>query len=165
MGRNVTILLASMILAGTHSPRQGGADARGLSADTGAVDLSRARTFADELVKAILAEDWQAIRSRMEPALRDAYDLAHVRGVLDRMFAAYGKPLEAEFKSDEVGKQVYQDGTARPLRKFWYALRTSTHDKGSHFMIIAVVPGEGESLACVTFSIVSFFNGVPEHLR
>jgi hypothetical protein len=165
MSGNVAMLLAATILAATHSPIQGRADVAGPFADTAVVDPAKARTFSDDLVKAIVAEDLQSIRGRMEPAFRKAYDLSHVRELLDQMFAAYGKPLEAEFKSDEVGKQVYEDGTVKPLRKFWYALRTTTHDKGSYFMIIAVVRGQGESLACVTFSIVSFFNGRPEHLR
>lgn len=165
MRRDVTILLAVAILVGTHPPLQGRTEAAEPCADTGVIDLRRARTFSDDVVKAILAEDLQAIRNRMEPAFRDAYDVGYVRDLLGQMFAAYGKPLEAEFKSDEVGKQVYQDGSVKPLRKFWYALKTATHEKGTYFMIIAVVRGEGDSLACVTFSIVSFFNGVPEHLK
>jgi hypothetical protein len=160
MRRNVAILLAATTLA-----LQGRAGATAVPADAPVVDLPKARAFSDQLVKSILAEDLPAIRTSMEPAFREAYDTSAVRALLDQMFAAYGKPLEAEFKSDEIGKQVYQDGTVKPLRKFWYALQTATQAKGTYFMIIAVVPGDGESLACVTFSIVSFFNDVPEQLR
>jgi hypothetical protein len=50
------------------------------------------------------------------------------------------------------------------MRKFWYAAKTTKYEKGSHFLIVEVVPDGGE-LAVSSFAIVNFPLGIPETLK
>jgi len=59
---------------------------------------------------------------------------------------------------------MFSDGTSKPLRKFWYAVRTTTAAKGKYFLFVEVVPGEGRP-ACSGFAIVTFPGGAPSWLQ
>jgi hypothetical protein len=128
------------------------------------IDASKARAFSDSLVKAILEGKPAEIRRHMEDAFRVAVPDNQMEPLLTRVYSYGGKPLEAEFKSAEVGYRLYEGGRAKPLRKFWYAVRTSEHPKGKYFLFVEVVPDE-TSLACASFQIVSFPLGAPPILK
>jgi hypothetical protein len=100
----------------------------------------------------------------MERAFRDAVSEQDVGPMLGKIYAAYGRPLEVEPKNDEVGYKAYGSGVRKPMRKFWYAVRTSTRQKGTYFLFTEIVP-DGGPLACSGFSIVSFPLGIPPSLK
>jgi hypothetical protein len=130
------------------------------SVDESSIDRSKALEFSEGLAKAILEDRQHDLYLKMEKAFRDGVPEKDVKPILEQMYAAYGKPLEAEFKSDESGMKMYGNGENKPMRKFWYALRTSSKAKGTYFLFTEIVSDSG-SLACSSFSIVSFSSGVP----
>jgi hypothetical protein len=136
-----------------------------LGAAGDAIDLPKARAFSDTLVALIIDDKPEDIWQKMEARFRRDVAKAQIRPMLDQVYAQYGgRPLEAEFKSESSGQKVYLDGTTKPMRKFWYAVRTDTHAKGEYFLFVEVVPDEGR-LACTGFSIVSFPGGAPPEFR
>ena len=136
-----------------------------LNAGDATIDLQEARVFSDALVALIIADQPADIWQKMEARLRQELPATQMRSVLDQVYAQYGgRPVEAEFKSESSGRKVYLDGTSKPMRKFWYAVRTTTHPKGKYFLFVEVVPDEGR-LACTGFSIVSFPGGPPQEFR
>ncbi len=100
----------------------------------------------------------------MEQAFRDAVPEADLKPGLERMYQAYGKPVEAEYKMQEDGYRVYQDGKKKTMRKVWYAIRTAEQPKGKYFLFVEVVP-DGKSLACAALMIVSFVGDPPSQLK
>lgn len=129
------------------------------------INLPKARAFSDNLVRLIIADKPTVIWQKMEARFRKEVTEAQIRPLLDQVYAQYGgRPLEAEFKSEASGQKIYPDGVTKPMRKFWYAVRTSTHAKGKYFLFVEVVPDD-EVLACSGFSIVTFPGGVPPELR
>lgn len=123
-----------------------------------------ALSFSDALVADLVAGREDRVYRLMEQRFRHTTSKEEFSAALVRMYADGGKPLEAEFKSDKVGYKIYPGGERKPMRKFYYALRTTEHDKGSYFLTVEVVPEEGR-LACTFFVIVSFADDVPKELR
>ena len=134
------------------------------SVDGSSIDRQSARGFSDALVEAIVADRRSDLHLRMEKAFRDAVSENQASRMLEQLYSTYGIPLEAEFKMDEAGFRMYANGERKPMRKFWYAIRTSRYERGSHFLFVEVVPDEN-GLACATFSIVTFPYGIPPSLR
>jgi hypothetical protein len=129
------------------------------------IDSKKARAFSDSLVALIIADKPAAIWRKMEARFRRELPETRMRTVLDQVYAQYGgQPLEAEFKSEAAGQKIYLEGTSKPMRKFWYSVRTTTQAKGKYFLFVEVVPDEG-SLACTGFSIVTFSGGPPPEFR
>lgn len=128
------------------------------------IDRQDARGFSDALVEVIIADRRSDLRPKMEKAVQDAVSENETSRMLEQMYSAYGRPLEAEFKMDEAGYKMYAHGERKPMRKFWYAVRTSRYERGSHFLFVEVVP-DGNGLACAAFSIVTFPLGIPPALR
>ncbi|MFL6334504.1 MAG: hypothetical protein ACJ754_14410 [Pyrinomonadaceae bacterium] len=128
------------------------------------VDQKKARELSDSLAKAVIEDRTKDLYPKMEQAFRDAVPENGMKPLLEQMYAAYGKPLEVEYKKDEEGFKVYGDGTRKSMRKFWYAVRTSKAKKGTYFLLTEIVP-EGDSLACTAFSIVNFPLGIPPSLQ
>lgn len=129
------------------------------------IDLPKARAFSDNFIQLIIADEAAAIRQKMEARFRKEVTEAQTRPLLDQVYVQYGgRPLEAEFKSEASGQKIYPDGVTKPMRKFWYAVRTTTHAKGKYFLFVEVVPDD-EGLACSGFSIVTFPGGPPPEFR
>ncbi len=81
------------------------------------------------------------------------------------MYAAFGgKPIEAEFKWDEAGYKMYTSGEKKPMRKFWYAVRTAQYQKGTVFLFVEIVP-DGEGLASCAFMMARFGDKVQPQLQ
>ena len=133
-------------------------------ADESSVDRNAARTLSDSVANDLLQDDRDAIQSKFEKVLRASTTDKEFNSMLSQVFELYGKPLEFEFKQDESGSKKYSDGETRPMRKFWYAAKTTRYEKGSYFLIVEVVPDDG-TLAVSSFSMVNFPLGVPETLK
>jgi len=132
--------------------------------DSSSIDSKKAREFSDSVVQAILVDRYGDLRQKMEQAFRDVVSEKEMKPIAEKVYSWYGKPLEAEFKNEEIGYRMYENGDRKPLRKYWYAVRTTKHEKGTAFLFTEIVP-DGESLACAQFSIVTFPLGVSPSLR
>jgi hypothetical protein len=129
-----------------------------------AINIEKARKLSDAITDNLLKNNPSALRQLMEKGLRDYVDDAAYASLIDRMFDAYGKPLEVEYKMDELGRKTGEGGYDKPVRKFWYATRTSKYDKGTVYLIVEIVPDEG-ALAGSSVSLVTFAAGVPPSLK
>jgi hypothetical protein len=129
-----------------------------------AIDHTKARQLSDSIADNLLKDDRPSLRNQMEKAARDYYNEASFGSTVDQMFAMYGKPLEAEYKMDEIGRKTGSGGYDKPMRKFWYAVRTPKNEKGSVYLTVEVVPDEG-GLASSGFALVTFPLGVPPSLK
>jgi hypothetical protein len=131
--------------------------------DRGSIDLEDARKLSDLLTTDLIHDRRSEIRATTEKAFRDVVDENQLGSMLDQMNESYGKPLEFKFKQAELGARAYDWGT-KPMRKFWYAAKTTRYEQGSHFLVVEVVP-DGDRLAVSSFAIVSFPLGVPPNLK
>ena len=129
-----------------------------------AINLERARKLSDSVADNLLKDDRASLRNLMEKGFRDYYTDASFSSLIDQMFAAYGKPLDVEYKMDELGRKTGAGGYDKPVRKFWYATQTTKYQKGTVFLIVEVVPDEG-ALAVSAFSLVTFPDGIPPSLK
>ena len=151
--------------AQTKSPTNSPADSsKQESVDGSSIDQKKARELSDSVVKAIIEDRQNELRQKMEQAFRDYYSEKDMKPLLEKIYSAYGKPLEVEFKKDEVGYKIYDTGERKPMRKFWYSVRTTKQTKEPQFLFTEIVP-DGDALACVGFSIVTFTHGIPPDLR
>jgi hypothetical protein len=124
-----------------------------------------ARHVADAFVADLLASRQDQMYARMERRFREDNPQGAFPPYLDAMFAWGGKPLSAEFKAYEDGRKFYLDGTSKPMRKFWYAARTTKSEGGPYFLMVEVVPDEGGP-ACTAAGLVNFpKTGPPPNLR
>lgn len=128
------------------------------------IDPIAARKLSDALAEDLLKLEKRKIWEKGERPFRDAVDDQQFAAMLNQMFRTYGTPLEFDFKQGELGTKSYADGQIKPIWKFWYAARTTKHEKGSHFLIVEVVKDDPD-LAFASFAIVSFDKEVPANLR
>jgi hypothetical protein len=140
------------------------APANQAAVDGSAIDPKKAREFSDGVVQAILEDRNGDLRQKMEQSFRDVVSEKEMKPIVEKVYSWYGKPLEAKFKNEEIGYRMYDNGERKPLRKYWYAVRTTNHEKGTAFLFTEIVP-DGESLACAQFSIVTFPLGIPPSLK
>jgi hypothetical protein len=129
-----------------------------------AINLKQARKLSDSIADALLKDDRASVRNAMEKGFRDYYNDTSFSSLIDQMFAAYGKPLAVEYKMDELGRKTATGGYDKPVRKFWYATRTSKYEKGTVYLVVDIVPDEG-ALAGSSVSLVTFPDGVPPSLK
>ncbi len=129
-----------------------------------AVDPTKAREVADSLVRSVIADECAAVRAGMEQAFREAISEKEFKPALDKLYEPYGKPLDAEYKMQEEGYRQYQNGMRKPMRKFWYAVRTAEQPKGRYFLFVEVVP-DGKALAAAAVQIVTFAGDPPPALK
>lgn len=123
-----------------------------------AIDHQQARKLSDSISESLLKNDRPMLRNAMEKGFRDYYDDAAFGSLIDRMFVMYGNPLDVEYKMDELGRKTVTGGYDKPMRKFWYATRTSRYEKGTVYLIVEVVPDEGHlassGVVLVTFPVM-----------
>lgn len=164
MRRIVVLLFAALVL-----PAVGCASQASTSGSNSGAEPARATTFsesegrvvADAVAEAVIAEDLAAVYEAMHSTFRSVTPPDQLG--LETVYAYGGKPLEAEFKMDEAGAYTTPQGTY-PARKYWYAVSTTEAPKGKYFMFVEVA-GDTEGPACMSVSIVSFVNGVPDGLQ
>jgi len=147
------------------APLPSSVNADSISEDQPPVDGEKARVISDLIVDDLIHDRRHKLRERMEKGFREYYDEESMGTIVDLMFDTYGKPLEAEYKIDEGGWKTALGGYSKPMRKFWYAARTTKHKKGTHFITVEIVPDEG-GLASSGYAIVTFPLGVvPDNLK
>lgn len=127
-----------------------------------AIDRTTARLVSDEIANRLREDDRVKLRSLMESGFKEYYDDVEFNSIVDEMVGAYGRPLELEFKMDEIGRKT-AIGYDKPLRKFWYAARTSKYEKGTVYLTVEIVP-DGDRLASSGVALVTFPLGAPPSL-
>jgi hypothetical protein len=130
------------------------------AAATSEVDSERARELSDSIAKAMIEDRTGEVYQNMERVFRDYYSESQFRELTEPMYSAYGKPLEFEMKEVSAGYKSYGGGVPKPMRKIWYAVRTTKHPKGTVFLFTEIVK-DGSSLACAGVSMVTFPTGNP----
>ena len=129
-----------------------------------AIDHEQARKLSDSIADHLLKDDRPMLRNAMEKGFRDNYDDAAFASLIDQMYAVYGKPLDVEYKMDHLGRKTGTGGYDKPMRKFWYATRTTKYEKGTVFLTVEVVPDDGH-LASSGVAMVTFPMGAPPALK
>lgn len=125
-----------------------------------AIDHAQARQLSDSIAQNLLKDDRVRLRNQMEKGAREGYDDKSFGAIIDQMFALYGKPLEVEYKTDDLGRKTGIGGYDKPVRKFWYALRTEKYQKGTVFLTVEIVPDDG-ALRSSSFQMLTFPTGPP----
>ena len=129
-----------------------------------AINRGQARRLSDSIADNLVKNDRPMLRNAMEKGFGDYYNEAAFTSLIDQMFALYGQPLDVEYKMDELGRKTGTGGYDKPMRKFWYATRTTKYQKGTVFLIVEVVPDEGH-LASSGIALVTFPLDVPSSLK
>ena len=103
--------------------------------------------------------------NKMEPEVVQKAGRAQAEAAIRNLFDCCGRPLDSEFKHDEVGFKIYLDGRKKPMRKFYYAATTTQYPKGQCFFAIEVVPDDG-NFKVTTFGPLKVVAGkLPDWLR
>jgi len=127
-------------------------------------DRTKAKSISDSIVDELIKNERDALFSKMETEFRNYYNKDAFDGIIDKMFGMFGSPIEAEFKKAGQGRRVGSGGYDKPMIKHWYAVRTSKHDYGSHFIFVEIVP-DGDVYASSGVAIVNFPMGVPDDMK
>ena len=77
------------------------------------IDQKRARDLSDSVAKALIEDRNKDLYLRMEKGFSDAASEKDIKPMLEQMYSAYGKPLEVEYKKDDVGFKIYGDGSRK----------------------------------------------------
>ena len=116
------------------------------SSDGSSIDAHKARVFADGLLKDLEKDMPSEVYRKMEATFRLSANEQEFEVTLKNLYATYGKPLESEYIHDTVGVRTYSGGEMKPLRKLFYAVKTTKYPKGVYYLAIEVVP-DGSGLA------------------
>jgi hypothetical protein len=125
------------------------------------ISQSEGRALADKFAAYLIAGDTASLYALLNTPYRESTTLADTHP--EELYVLSGKPVEAQFKMDEAGTTTSGSG-AEPMRKYWYALRTSRYQKGTYFLIVEVT-AESQGLVVHQYSVVQFTNGVPADLK
>ena len=128
------------------------------------IDREEALKLSHGLVRDLIADDRAQIFQKMQSGFQEHSAQRSMDSIIDSMILMYGELLESEFKMDTVGRKVGIGGYDKPVRKFWYAIRTTKHEKGTVYLFVEVVP-DGDALAATGFSMVTFPLGTPEDMK
>jgi hypothetical protein len=124
-----------------------------------------ARAFSDGFAIDLLAGRRTEAWAKMLATYREQFNQQQFEVVLDQMYQEPGMPLKADFKTQMAGtKDLGSAGGIKPMQKIWYAVQTTKHAKGTHFLFVEVVP-DGTAMGVVTFAIVTFPAGPPPNLK
>ncbi len=135
------------------------------SAYDASINREAAIALSHAIVEDVLQDLHEDMYGKMEKMFRDTIPQGQMKELMDTVYAAFGgKPLDAQFKWDEIGHRFYPTGQKKPMRKFWYAVRTARHEKGSCFLFVEIVP-DGNGLAAASVMMARFADEVPPQLR
>lgn len=127
------------------------------------IDAGKSRELAMKSATAFLEGDANTIYGLMEAAYRSQTSNENFEKVFSGVRNMYGKPVSIEYKATEYGKKY--TGTWKPMQKFFFALETEKHPKGTHFLILEIVKTK-DDLELSWFSAIYFPLGkIPPHLQ
>jgi hypothetical protein len=82
----------------------------------------------------------QDAMSEMEPEISQSVTHEQVETQIRKLFDYCGRPLDSELKHDEIGFKAYLSGHQKPMRKLYYAARTTQYPKGVCLFSVKVAP-------------------------
>ncbi len=129
------------------------------------IDRAAAQNVSDSFMANLVEDRVHDAVGEMEPEMFQSATHEQVEAQIRKLFDYCGRPLDSEFKHDEVGFKVYASGHTNPTRKFYYAARTTQYPKGVCFFSVEVVPVKN-GLGVTTFGPLKLQSGeLPEWLR
>ena len=132
------------------------------SPDSSSIDAQKAKIFSDALVDDIIHDRRHDIFSKLDADFQKNASPQYMDSSIQAMFDNYGRPLECTYKKNDPGYKV-DSGGKKPMRKFWYAAKTTKYPSG-YYLFVEVVHN-GESLRTTGFALVTFPNGAPRDLQ
>ena len=123
-----------------------------------------ARVLSDSIADDIINNRRSSIYGKLERSFRESINKTDVDSMYSQIVKTYGIPTNFVFKQDELGVKTYAQGTRKPIRKFWYAARTTKFPQGGCFLIVEIVQ-DGDRLAVAEFSLVTFSENIPRFLK
>jgi hypothetical protein len=126
------------------------------------IDYQQAKQFSDEFAIDFLHKNKQKMIAKLDPSVTQNMSQSQIDSVFDTMLSMAGTPIEITYKSSEEGYKINVGGK-KPLRKFWYAVKTTKYPKG-YYLFVEVVPN-GKSLASTGFFLAKFPMGAPPELQ
>jgi hypothetical protein len=112
----------------------------GLVPNGASIDYATARNVSDSFMADLVANKVNAAVSLMEPEFIRTVGSEQAEAAIRKLFDYCGRPLDSEFKHDEVGFKIYLDGHKNPMRKFYYAATTDQNARGVCFFSVSIVP-------------------------
>ena len=129
------------------------------------IDRVAAQKVSDSFMAYLVADRVKAAVSEMEPEMFQSATHEQVEAQIRKLFDYCGRPLDSELKHDEIGFKAYLSGHQNPMRKFYYAAKTTEYPKGVCFFSVEVVPIQN-GLGVTTFGPLKLQSGeLPEWLR
>src|SRR5215469_6799276 len=127
------------------------------------IDRTAAKQVSDAFMNYLASDRVSEAVGEMEGV--QASDRAQFEVEVRKLFDYCGRPLDSEFKHDEIGFKLYASGQQKPMRKFYYAADTTRYRKGVCFFGVEVVPDQNE-LKVTTFGPLMLQSGqLPDYLR
>jgi hypothetical protein len=160
VGRLLAVSLLALAIAGCSVKTSVSSSSPEADA-TSPIPRAEGRELADRVANGLIEGNVAAVYEVMNQPFRDSTPLAEFDP--SYLYQASGTPLEVEFKMDDAGTTMMPWGEV-PMRKYWYATRTTEYQKGTFFLFIEVVEN-GAELECAQFSVVSFAGEVPPQLQ
>ena len=127
------------------------------------IDRAAAKEVSDSFMSHLISDRASNALDEMEgvKTTQRTQTEAQVRELFDYC----GRPLDSEFKHDEIGFRMYSNGRRKPMRKFFYAANTTQYRKGVCFFAVEVVP-EQNNLRVASFGPLKLLSGqLPDYLR
>jgi hypothetical protein len=129
------------------------------------IDRAAAQRVSDSFMTYLASDRVKDAVSEMEPEIFQIAGREQAEIQVRKLFDYCGRPLDSEFKHDEIGFKVYPDGRQKPMRKFYYASNTTKYRTGVCFFAIEAVPSESD-LRVTTFGPLMLQSGqLPDWLR
>jgi hypothetical protein len=130
------------------------------------IDRAGAQRVSDSFMSDLVADRVNDAISKMEPEIVQFLGQAQAEAAIRKLFDYCGRPLDSEFKHDEIGFKVYANGRQKPMRKLYYASSTTQYPKkGECFFAVEVVPADA-GFKVTTFGPLRLQSGqLPAWLR
>jgi len=129
------------------------------------IDRAAAKKVSDTFMSNLASDRVSDAVGEMELGFRQSVGSGQIETQIRKLFDYCGRPLDSEFKHDEIGFRVDAMGRQKPMRKFYYSANTTQYKKGVCFFGIEVVP-DGSDLRVASFGPLKLLSGqLPEYLR
>ena len=129
------------------------------------IDRAAAKKVSDAFMSNLASDRVNDAVGEMELGFRHSVGNEQLENEIRKLFDYCGRPLDSEFKHDEIGFRVYATGRQKPMRKFYYSANTTQYRKGVCFFAVEVVP-DGSDLRVASFGPLKLLSGqLPEYLR
>ena len=117
------------------------------------IDVTKARELAKKAATAFIEGNSGTMLELMEATFKSQTSIEDFEKTFAAVRTMYGKPLSVEYKTTDYGKKY--SGSWKPMHKFFFALETEKHPKGTHFLTLEIVKA-GDELELSTFSVIFF---------